>query len=92
MALALHKIHRDPPPPAILAARDMAVDIRAMLDAYRLHMYQRHAFAREADRVDRVKRLPVVRQVRRVRASPKARRMFGPVWPLLRAARRRLLG
>ena len=92
MALALQRIRRDPPPPAIPAARDMAVDIRAMLDAYRVHMHERRAFLREAQRIERVKRLPVVRQARRVRASPQARRMFGPFWPLLRSARRRLLG
>ena len=61
------------------------------LNAYTVHMQQRAAYARDAQRMQRVKRLPGVRHVRRLHSSQKARRWLRPIWPLFRLARRRLL-
>ena len=92
MALALRAVHRGPAPAAVPAAARMAADLRVTLNAYSVHMQQRAAYARDAQRMQLVKRLPGVRHVRRLHASQKARRWLRPIWPLFRLARRRLLG
>ena len=91
MALALRAILRGPEPAAAPAAARMTADLRATLDTYRIHLHERVVYAREVERLQRLKQLPGIRHVRRLRASRKARRLLRPVWPLLRAARRRLL-
>src|SRR6185312_16870610 len=84
MALALRRIHRDPAPDANAAAARLTADLRATLDTYRIVAHDRIVYAREVERLQRFKRLPGIRQMRRVRSSPKARRLLRPIWPALR--------
>jgi O-antigen biosynthesis protein len=88
MALALREIHRRPAPGGVEASRRMVADVRAGVELYRRHISERNEYARQVERLDRVKNLPVLGHVRRAWRHPAVQRTIGPA--VLRFARRLL--
>jgi glycosyltransferase involved in cell wall biosynthesis len=88
MAMTLERIRREPPPDGAAASARMLADLREGLEAYRVHLLERRGFEAQAKRLERIMRLPPVRQARRVRSSPRLRRWLAPFARLLRRARR----
>jgi len=88
MALALERIRREPPPSPTTTAAAMLGDLRGAVEAYNTHLAERAQYARQVARVERVKRLPGLRQARGAWRSERVQRSVGP-W-LLRTLKRLL--
>ena len=79
MALALHRVAREAAPPAETTAKAMLADLRGGLETYEVHLAERSEYARAVERVDRVKALPGIRQVREAWRSEGVQRTIGPL-------------
>lgn len=86
MAMALHRVAEEEPPPANTSAAAMLADLRAGVETYHGHLAERAEFLRAVQRVDRVKALPGVRQARGAWRSERVQRSVGP-WALKTAKR-----
>lgn len=89
LAAALREIAGSPPPDANAAAARMAADLRAAVDTERRLALERRELER---RLARLEALPVVRQARKLQASPKTRGLRRLAHPFTRRAKRGLLG
>jgi hypothetical protein len=96
MAVALERIRREPPPEPYAAGSALAGDIRAGIERNRVLLQDRAELQRTQERVERVTRLPGVRQAVAVRAlgprlyrSRLGRILLARLW---RPVKRRLLG
>jgi hypothetical protein len=89
MAAALRAIHRELPPPAGAGAAQLLADLRAGLETHRGHLAERRELDWKLKRVQRVVNNPVVRALRRVRASRPFRVLVRPARPLYRRLRGR---
>jgi hypothetical protein len=96
MALALARIHREPPPDHVAAMATLMVDLRAGLEAQRTLLFERAELARANERWQRVLALPGVRHALalqrlgpRLYRSRLGRILLVRVW---RPVKRRLLG
>jgi O-antigen biosynthesis protein len=96
MAVALRRVRDEPPPSAYGAGRALTGDLRAAMEHHRILLQERAELQRMQERVERVERLPGVRQALAVRAlgprlyrSRLGRILLARVW---RPVKRRLLG
>ena len=87
MAAALHAIARGPAPSAPAAAAAMLRDLREAIEAQRQVVLERNAFEAQVRRIERVKRLPGLRQLRSTWRHPRVQAM---AWPVLERVRDRL--
>ncbi len=88
MALALLRIAREPAPAADESAIALMRDLRGGIETYREHLAERTGFARQVERVERIKRIGPVAKARAVWRSPAVQRTVGP--HVIRAAKRAL--
>ena len=79
MALALHRISREPAPSAEATAAAMLGDLRGHVEVTRALLAERREYQRQLARVNRVKALPGVRQARTVWRSERVQRRAGPL-------------
>jgi glycosyltransferase involved in cell wall biosynthesis len=92
MAVAVERIARGPAPDATAASTRMLADLREGLETYRVQLQERKDYERQARTVQRVRRLPVLRHVIRVRQQLGQMRLLRPLRPLFRRVRGKLLG
>lgn len=86
MALALLRIRREAAPTADDSAAALMSDLRGGIEQYREHLVERNDFARQVERVERLKRIGPVGRARTVWRSPAVQRTVGP--HVIRAAKR----
>lgn len=86
MAMALHRIRHEDPPPAETTAAAMLADLRGGIETYHAHLTERAELIRTVQRVERVKALPGLRQARRAWRSEPVQRTVGP-WAIKTAKR-----
>jgi glycosyltransferase involved in cell wall biosynthesis len=90
MAAALLAIRRDPPPLAAPAAASLLADLRAGIEIHGKLLRERVVFYKQARRLERIRRLPLVRLLLRLRNSRSLKLVARPLRPLYRRARRSL--
>jgi glycosyltransferase involved in cell wall biosynthesis len=69
MALALRRIAASSEPDPTSAAAAMMADLRGAVERYGIHLQERLEFAREAEKLKRIKRLPGIAQANRARQT-----------------------
>jgi O-antigen biosynthesis protein len=69
MALALRRIAVSKEPSAASASAAMMADLRGGIEQYGVHLQERLEFAREAEKLERVKALPGIAQANRARQT-----------------------
>jgi hypothetical protein len=90
MAAALLAIRRDPPPLAAPAAASLLADLRAGIEIHGKLLRERVVFYKQARRLERIRRLPLVRLLLRLRNSRSLKLVARPLRTLYRRARRSL--
>jgi glycosyltransferase involved in cell wall biosynthesis len=85
MAQALLAIRREPPP--LAATARLLADLRAGIELHGKLLRERIGFYEQVVRLERIRRSPPVRLLRRLRNSRKLKRLARPLRPLYRRAR-----
>ena len=91
MAAALLATRRLPPPDPASGAERLLGDVRAAIEAYRVHLHERDELEHVAVTLDWARSHPLVEAARRARRHRMLRIVMWPFMPFLRALRRRVL-
>jgi O-antigen biosynthesis protein len=92
MAVAVERIARGPAPNPAAASARMLADLREGLETYRTQLQERRGWERDAKRYDRLRKIPPLGQVIRLRQRLGMMKALRPLRPLFRRARSKLLG
>ena len=91
MAAALAAIAAGPPPAPTAGAHRLLSDLRAGVEAYRVHLLERNEYARQVQRLDRIRTNRIVAAVWGARRRPGIRHLLKPMRPLWLRIRSRIL-
>ena len=92
MAAALGAIAAAPQPAATAGAHRMLSDLRAGVEAYRVHLRERNEYALQVQRFERIRANRMVLALWHARRKPVIRHVLKPLRPLWLRVRRRVLG